>query len=545
MSRANVEVSKHVRALDATSFDGYDHAYHSLRRGLVASGRWSAANVAAIVALTKLVSPKSRELRRILVLIADLAAGDHRFLIAGGEARNRSARTSAQLAALVVRPAVLGLLTSKKAELRSVALFFLAIVATADNNELTARVFETAVSDRSKEVRSSAALWLGLEDRRGNQAARKSLAKLADDDDLVRGATWIAREIAGKRAPIAGAAIAAAGWVGSTADSAALPWGDDVAWEFVIDDAIQDPDRRAALAAPFVRAAAERFGAQAKNRANIADTALRLCGLRDAYAEEHVAEFRELTPAQRATARALLAFPDVAGGLGHGIPFHVATTRRWLGVDPPTPLEQPSSKGTPPRWRRLREMIGKESKQSILRAATEGLEPAERLTVLQALVDGAYGILSAAELRIDPKELSRAATASKEGGVNWAKQSLASATPGYRTPELLSAMTVLVRAGEPFDPAWDDLVGFLPTDLAREVLAAIPRARRAALALRWATGLKGGQATFLKSLAPLYDLLGSPALGKAVRPWLKLGTVKNIVGLVDLVRPLLDVSDHG
>ncbi len=76
------------------------------------------------------------------------------------------------------------------------------------------------------------------------------------------------------------------------------------------------------------------------------------------------------------------------------------------------------------------------------------------------------------------------------------------------------------------------------------MLAAIPRARRAALALRWATSLKGGQATFLKSLAPLYDLLGSRALGKAVRPWLKLGPVKNIVGLVDLVRPLLDVSDH-
>jgi len=478
MSRAKIDVSKHVRALDATSFDERDHAYHSLRRGLVVPGRWSAANVAAIEALTKLVSPKSRELTRILVLIADLAAGDHRFLIAGGEARNSAARTRAQSAALVVRPAVIGLLTSKKAELRSVALFFLAIVATADNDELTVRVFEMAVSDRSKEVRSSAALWLGLEVRRGNQAARKSLAKLADDDDLVRGANWLAREIAGKRAPIAGAAIAAAGWVGSTADSAALPWGDDVAWEFVIDDAIQDPDRRAALAAPFVRAAAERFGAQAKNRANIADTALRLCGLMDAYAEEHVAELRELTSAQRATARALLAFPDVAGGLGHGIPFHVATTRRWLGVDPPTPLEQPSSKGT------------------------------------------------------------------KEGGVNWAKQSLASATPGYRTPELLSAMTVLVRAGEPFDPAWDDLVGFLPTDLAREVLAAIPRARRAALALRWATSLKGGQATFLKNLAPLYDLLGSRALGKAVRPWLKLGTVKNIVGLVDLVRPLLDVSDH-
>lgn len=179
-----------------------------------------------------------------------------------------------------------------------------------------------------------------------------------------------------------------------------------------------------------------------------------------------------------------------------------------------------------------------------MQAATRGLDSAEKLTVLQTLAEGAYGIAELAGLRIDPRELASAAAASGGGGVEWARKAIAKAKPGVRSPEMLTAMVALVRAGEALDPAWDDLVGFVPTDLAREVLAALPKPRRVELALRWARSVKGGQATFLKNVAPLYDLVGSHALAKVLRPWLKLPVVKNVAGVVDRVQPLLDGSER-
>jgi len=355
----------------------------------------------------------------------------------------------------------------------------------------------------------------------------------------VIGAQWLAAELAGKASPLPVAAKAAAGWVATPAESAALQWGDDTAWEFAIDDVLRDGPRRAALAPLLVEAALDRFGPQAERRANVADTALRLCGLMTDHTEDEVAELAKLTASQRATARALLGYPDVISGLGHGIPRDGATARRWLEIDPPSPLELPVKKGGPPRWLHLRNMIGKAKQQQILAAAVEGLEGGKRLQVMQALASGAYGIKSAAELKITAQDLAGEVAASKDGAVPWAKQALADAPPGIRTPELLTAMATLVRAGEPISPEWDDLVGCLPPDLAREVLAAIPPARRAALALRWAQTIRGGHATFLKNVAPVFDLVGSSALAKLLRPWLKLPTVKNTQGVVKLIEPLL------
>jgi hypothetical protein len=368
---------------------------------------------------------------------------------------------------------------------------------------------------------------------------------------VVSGGAWLANKLAGLPTSPADAAEGAAAWVGTPQNAEALPWGRWGAWDHAIDAIVTDPSERADLASGMVKRVVDAHGARAERRAAVADDALRLAGFMSRWGEYDVADPKELTDAQRRTAEALAGFPDVVAAIGWGLPGGERTLRRWLGIEPPTALEKANDAGTP-RWLELRKLIANQQPpKAVMEAALEGLSPADRLETLSSLSLGAYRIVGEADAQLEPEDFEREVTQAGADALPWARQMLRDAVPLLgsaqdvaRSDPAMAALIALVRAGEPIDPSWDDLVGFYPPDMAREILSAIPKERRQALALRWAQSLQpGAYAIYLQNVLPLMDLVGSKELAKTVRPWLSLGPIKNRAGLVPKLKPVLDALE--
>ncbi len=244
----------------------------------------------------------------------------------------------------------------------------------------------------------------------------------------------------------------------------------------------------------------------------------------------------ELTADQRRVALALLREGVSAGG--NGLPSSPRLLRRWLGVDPPGPLERRipwTHEGVAVQWPLWKVWLSSpdealEYGQGVPLVVTEHLAPAE---VIEA---AAESLLEPYGMRGYPLEqrLRDVLDAHGASAAQWAV-SFADLLASIRSPDgprarddahgygmlglyhwdclALITMLPLVRAGVALEPRWDVIVPFSGDALGREVLGALPPDRREAVVYRRLTTDWG--ASGVKALNgfdtgfPLLDLVPS------------------------------------
>jgi len=194
---------------------------------------------------------------------------------------------------------------------------------------------------------------------------------------------------------------------------------------------------------------------------------------------------------------------------GHHLPASGACRRRWIGVDPPGPLDHlVEHKGAKvPRWRAYQELpiapgdFGSllEYWQSFIEIGARSyppywrtLKPDDLDKQLAALPAGDEILAGVTRLADDLAE--RYSAAARVG------------TP-ILTHTAMSAMLLVpwVRAGRPIEPRWDVLVPFGPEPQCREIFAALPPERREALLCEYLATIvwaRADAAVHLLDLAP-------------------------------------------
>ena len=183
----------------------------------------------------------------------------------------------------------------------------------------------------------------------------------------------------------------------------------------------------------------------------------------------------ELSPIARALAEEVVRDHLPAGH--QWLPGGVSA-RRWIGLDPPGPLEREVvvDGRRLPLWRALRD--AQDAPRRL--AAVEALPPAERLEVAAAL-DALVWTYRISPQRAQAWEL--VAGLAGEGRA-WALDTMATA-PGEEPHAHQLAFFALVRAGVPIDPAWDRFLPIgthVPPEIAAACAAALPLARLEAVA---------------------------------------------------------------
>ena len=515
-----------------------DGASLQLAEALLVPGRWLATSAPAaellVAQLTKKgASPGPLELR----LLGDLAVADHLWFAMPGSSQVQANDAHARATLAIARkalPLARGWLADADASRRAAAAFFLALVeadgASADETVALAR------QDPRAEVRGGAALALGFHARNGHVGARAALERPSSDD--VAG-HWAGRVVAGLEPTPDETVEAAIAWFARW-EPALLPWGRSQPLRLVKALTRALPSREA-LAPLLVRGAATLGPNRAETRL-LCGLAVELASFTTAFGEREVVAASRLSSVQRATAEALVALPGPLLGLRHGLPGSSRATARWLGLAPSGVLEREEDGGLA-RWQRLREGLGEATaRTTIVRDCLRGLSPAEQLEAARELLLGAYKILIEVDARWPASALAELVRAAGPAAVAWARETMAivvelrphaSALAQLSPEHVVVVLAALVDAGEAIDPAWEPVVGFAPVAEARAVLAAIDGTRRQALVLerlaRVATAEPVVRAQLLDAVAPVLDLVATPAVVGALRDQLADPTVATFV----------------
>lgn len=237
LSRRNLDL---IGRLFAPTPEARHDVRAALRAGLGGFGVWTGQGAAALPWLAQLATQESiPERDRLLVLIADLCAGDHAVTVATGLDRTLPyvAEATAHRAADVLRqslvehlPRLIHLVSDVDPSLRSAAALLATLLPEV---EATAHPLVLAALEREPvpEVRASLALALGRLDRYARRRPAHLVARFGDPSPLVAGAARLAalaadsRALADARTVIAPAHEARLlAFVALTPDTTLFPW---------------------------------------------------------------------------------------------------------------------------------------------------------------------------------------------------------------------------------------------------------------------------------------------------------------------------------
>lgn len=411
------------------------------------------------------------------------------------------------------------------------AAMLLAMLVPADPTlrpVLEACIFSSAPAA----VRASAVLGLC---RAGAPAPPWLLALSGDAEQppLVRGAAALARARL-EATPLATLAGGLADWLAwEPEDDERLPWFDIVRTDrppFGFDAGLPESPARAAWEVSRLRGPGGTDELvcvvndllPATDSPGVATQAARILieaeGWRQ-YSAEQIVDPTELSSheqeAMRALARCDLALP----GGGYGLAPSGPCRRRWIGLEPPGPLERPHQTAdgrTVPLWRAWWEWQNHSD------------EPMPEVTLSahdrwEAWVQGSASYdfwvpsmeLVEEELARVPHddelfrriarlcdELAARARAARHCREIWLLRGEAGAL----------LLLPVVRAGRPIDPSWDDLVPVCIEPQGREILSAVPAPRREAILRRFAAARQDPGA--MAAVASLRDLAPSERSGE-------------------------------
>ena len=336
--------------------------YWVLRDTLVGSGAWYDASAPAVALLLDSVA-KAKDPAPLFMIAADILGGDQvRGWLAPPAAPADDNERAAHEAAIERKAILLGGLASSTGVVRGAAAMALAMIPGLAAESVPA-LAKAAAEDADAFGRAGALLALGrLGIGDATSAKVIDAARGAKTSSLVRGAAGMAWLRHDEKRPFDQAKEELSGWLG-----AAPPEGGELPW-------FKAPQRYATLGFPDAPARAlsglglsrGKSGVDALGSAVVALAAtesgvveaqlakimLDLGGF-PAEATPTVALVEELSAEQKAIAAKLAATHLLPAG-GHGLPASGAVRRRWMGIDPPGPLDRRvESAGAPavPLWR--------------------------------------------------------------------------------------------------------------------------------------------------------------------------------------------------
>jgi hypothetical protein len=501
-------------------------AYWTLWETLVARDAWFEASAPSVALLLDTAAAADDSLPLLLVLAADIIGGDQmRGWLSPPSAPLEPAEKAVHEAATDRKKGLFVALGAESAQTRGAAAMLLAMLPELAE-ESVPRLIDLARTDQDDVARASAVLALG---RLGAGDADTEGRILAWRDPVepgfVRGAaavSWL-RQSADRRFGEASAELEE--WLAFRAESGdELPWFKGLVWyrTLISPDALAWPlsalcRLRGAAGIEELADFAVSLGTRTKRGPVEVQLAKILLDLGDFPDERGVYRPDELTPEQLAIAKRLAVTHLLAAG-GPRLPASGACRRRWIGMDPPSPLEEAPPGAKLPRWRvyetKLISPNDFDSRLDYWQAFVEysalsyppivrTLKPQELATQLAALPIGDELFALVPQLADDLAE--RFEAAARQGAPVWVNPAM-------------SGMLLLpwVRAGKPLPRRWDPLIplvpmGSEPEPAVREIFSALPLDRREAILLeRLAYNCPPHAAISVLDLAP------TPRVGEAI-----------------------------
>jgi hypothetical protein len=500
-----------------------ERAYWGLQDPLVGRGKWFAASAPAVSLLLESVA-RAADPRLLIVLVADIVGGDQlRGWLRAPAAPLTPAEKAVHEAAIEHKGVLLGALRHEAGGVRAAAAMALAMLPELTPESLPLLAVQ-ATTDGDEIGRSGALLALGRLGASDVQAgAAVASSRAAGTPPLVRGAAglgWLRLDLA-RRFPEARMQIED----GLSYRGEELPWFKDVAWFHNVPFADAMGRALVALArhrgkdaerelAELILAIGKESG-EGTVETQAAKILLDLGGFSGKPADR-VALVEELSPEQVAMAKELAATDLLPGG-GFCLPASGAVRRRWIGLDPPGPLDRRTDvRGkSVPVWRAWCTRNP---------APTDCPSPLDRW---QALIEFAATSYPPSARWLSSSELEKELSAAPSGDELFDRAAriaddlakrIAATFRGRRPvfpPLTTSALLLLplVRAGRPIEPRWDGLITIDGDPQGRRLLAALPVDRREAVLCNYLEAIGG---TLPTRAIDVVDLAPTPRVVEAI-----------------------------
>ncbi|MBN2492959.1 MAG: hypothetical protein JXR96_00105 [Deltaproteobacteria bacterium] len=483
-------------------------AFFSLHGSLVGQNAWFGASAPAAAALLEALSG-AKEPDLILVLVADIIGADHTRAWLSPKAGPLAAQAElARAAALARKDELVGLLEAKKPVVRAAVPILLSLLPELAQQTLPL-LMRAAVEDRSDAVKASAMLGLARLGEPGSRAEALLEAQRRSESRLVSGAASLGllRLVPGR--PFADEAPGIQRWLGWQAPrlwvDELLPWfgGHMSAWHQPLPaparalvELARHRDRTEALLDLVLAAAETHTDGVFSSQAGKIVLELSELGARDA---DSVALVGELSAQERQIAEKLARTCLLPQG-GHGLPAAGRPRRRWLGLEPPGPLDENveleldgERKVLPVwyAWRACQRMqLFADDGDPLPVPIKDSLQGLDRYEAIADLNSGSYR--SACRIDLERIEQEIAALAGEQGLVERMERLAdeagarlgAALREGARPTfdKTLGALILLplIRAGRPLKAEWEQLIAFDEAPQVREILEALPAERREA-----------------------------------------------------------------
>ena len=370
-------VPKQVADLLSDDSEISEAAVGTLNASIYAPGQWYSASAPVVDLFVDVITAKGNQRFWATFLLADVIGGDHLHAL---EQKNiaSSAEAKATRAAAVARlDDLLGALDDDDPRVRSGVAEVLAFIPEARDASLRALRTRFGVESVAN-VRGSIILALGV------LGADRSWIE-PGTDAITRGAAALATLLLEPAA--APKAVDLASLLHADISNHAFGWG-----RFELERLITTILRRRGDDVLDVFLSIN-LADDARGWERWARAAMEESGLKQRYEKDDVVSVDELSPRERALAERV-AKTDGIEGIGWGIPSSGRVRRRWLGVDPPGPLEKlVTHKGrATPLWKVWRELYS-DAKDGIPTFVRKQLTPIELAHALGEMLLGSYGIL--------------------------------------------------------------------------------------------------------------------------------------------------------
>ena len=503
---AGIVPSKVKVLLDPKAEPFARHESHvDLGEMLVQPATWFSASPAAVDLLLSSLA-KAPEPWRVLALVADIVGADS-VRGYGTDQRSGAAAERSVAAALAHAPALLDALGSKSTEMR-VSLPVLLALLPALRERTWPELVAQAERDPEPKARASALLALGP---LGGAPEALYAAVRANDEALVQGAGAVSRLRARRDFPLDNEAEGVIAWLRQS--DRTFPWfGPHDTDEYYrggnYGEVVGSYPRPLVVIARARGREAEIALVRRCVEASRRDDLGRVFAIQAARMVLALGDFPEFdphknrfaaVPASALTEQQLLVARELAASRlvpeAHMLmPASGAPRRRWLGIDPPGPLDAPDGEsGGAPRWVACGRHIARTRDEGgdQLPPQVAALGPAERLLALLELAASSYGFFCPF-----PVEVLEAAVAASAQSLDrlrpivddLAERISAELQVNGRSSSSSSRVTALAvvpfaRAGRPIPEGWEVLFNLMvPEDfqhLVGESFSALPPVRRA------------------------------------------------------------------
>lgn len=502
-------VPKQLRKLCDEDYSEAREAFDVLYGTLLGTGEWFGATAPTVGALLEIVGQAPRP-EWLWFLVAEMLGADH---VRGWLAPPEQGPPPEVVAEIATHLDVLeDASRADDSAVRACVQLVWAMLPEFSRQSLPL-LQRAARADDDAMVRASALLALG---RIGiaDPPSLELLQTIAHDGaalPLVRGAATLAavRAVARSSLPDARAGIEAwLSWENPADDTGTLPWFGGL-YLLQIRQFLNAParglaeiassrnERDALMELSFELGTSSACPAVAKHAGDLvlwlADFAQFGGGLRNS---RDAVPFEKLSPAQAHFARRL-ASTRLLPEAGVGLPASGLPRRRWCGLAPEGPLDSmvevdlDRESRRVPRWEAL---SGYNIAKARVQQSLAPLSPDDRWQASLELVAGCYGdrakiVLSDEEIEqllAEPagnERLRRARELADDFALRFAEQLRLGV--GEPPSQAFAALLLLplVRAGQPLPPAWDVLLPVDEGPLAKELFAAVPEERLAAIRL--------------------------------------------------------------